>query len=102
MEFSIPIFSTLKASVAGRYDKYDDITSVDDAKTWNAGLEFRPLDNLLFRASYSTSFRAPDMHYVFAERSGSFSAIFDSLYAPVYPPILLIEPYPDDIFTTRP
>jgi iron complex outermembrane receptor protein len=78
VEFSIPIFSMLKASVAGRYDKYDDITSVDDAKTWNAGLEFRPLDSLLFRASYSTSFRAPDMHYVFAERSGSFSAVFDT------------------------
>lgn len=78
VEFSIPIFSMLKASVAGRFDKYDDITAVDDAKTWNAGLEFRPLDSLLFRASYSTSFRAPDMHYVFAERSGSFSAIFDT------------------------
>lgn len=78
VEFSVPIFSMLKASIAGRFDKYDDVTSVDDAKTWNAGLEFRPLDNLLFRGSYSTSFRAPDMHFVFAERSGSFSGVLDT------------------------
>ena len=78
VEFSAPIFDSLKASVAGRFDKYDDVTAVDDAKTWNAGLEWRPLDNLLFRGSYSTSFRAPDMHYVFAERSGSFSSILDT------------------------
>ena len=78
LELSIPILDSLKASLAGRYDKYDDVTAVDDAKTWNAGLEWRPISNLLFRGSYSTSFRAPDMHFVFAERSGSFSAIFDT------------------------
>lgn len=78
VEFSIPILDTLKASVAGRFDKYDDITSVNDARTWNAGLEFRPLDNLMFRGSYSTSFRAPDMHFVFAERSGAYSNVLDT------------------------
>lgn len=78
VEFSVPILESLKGSIAGRFDKYDDVTAVDDAKTWNAGLEWRPVDNLLFRGSYSTSFRAPDMHYVFAERSGSFSAILDT------------------------
>lgn len=78
VEFSIPIFSKLTASLAGRYDRYDDITAVDDAKTWNAGLQWRPLDGLLVRGSYSTTFRAPDMHYVFAERSGSFSSVFDT------------------------
>ena len=59
MELSIPILSSLKAHLAGRLDKYDDVTAVDDAKTWNAGLEWRPLDSLLLRGSYSTSFRAP-------------------------------------------
>lgn len=78
VEFSVPILDSLKASLAGRFDKYDDVTSVDDAKTWNVGLEWRPLDSLMFRGSYSTSFRAPDMHYVFAERSGSFATIFDT------------------------
>ncbi|TCZ87397.1 TonB-dependent siderophore receptor [Lysobacter sp. N42] len=77
VEFSVPILSTLKAQLAARYDKYDDVTAVDDAVTYNAGLEFRPTDSLLFRGSYATSFRAPDMHYVFADTSGFFVGVFD-------------------------
>ena len=77
VETSIPIFSTLKASVAARMDNYNDVTSVDDAFTWNAGLEWRPFSNLLLRASHSTSFRAPDMHWVYADESGFFTSIFD-------------------------
>ena len=77
MELSIPVFEKLKANLAGRYDRYDDATNVDGAFTWSAGLEFRPLDSLLFRGSYATSFRAPDMHYVFAEESGFFTTVLD-------------------------
>ncbi|MGN6224557.1 TonB-dependent receptor plug domain-containing protein [Pseudoxanthomonas sp.] len=77
VEFNVPILSSLTASLSGRWDKYDDITNVDDAKTWGAGLEWRPLENLLFRGSYSTSFKAPDMHYVFNEGSGSFTTTLD-------------------------
>ena len=77
VEFSIPILDSLKASLAARYDKYDDITAVDDAVTWNAGLEWRPWESLLVRGSYATSFRAPDMHYVFADESASFNTIRD-------------------------
>lgn len=77
IEFRIPISSTLQASLAGRYDKYDDITQLDDARTWNAGLEWRPTDSLLVRGSYATSFKAPDMHWVFSEGSGSFSSTTD-------------------------
>lgn len=76
-EIRIPILSTLAASVAARYDKYDDITSVDDAPTYQVGLEFRPIEDLLLRASYATSFRAPDMQLVFAEGAASFSGILD-------------------------
>lgn len=72
LEFSIPLTSTLKASLAGRFDKYDDITAVDDAKTWNAGLEWRPSERLLIRGAYATSFKAPDLHWIFSEGSGSF------------------------------
>lgn len=76
-EFRLPITSMLTAQVAGRYDRYDDITAVDDAFTYNAGLEFRPFENLLLRSSYATSFRAPDMQLVFAEGSASFSGVTD-------------------------
>ncbi len=77
LEFSIPILESLKANVAGRYDKYDDVTNVDDAVTWQVGLEWRPIDSLLFRGSHGTSFRAPDMHYVYAGESGFFTTIVD-------------------------
>lgn len=77
-ELSIPIFESLKMSLAGRFDKYDDITNVDDAKTWAAGLEWRPFDSLLIRGNYSTSFKAPDMHFVYNEGSGSFGNALDT------------------------
>lgn len=76
-EFRVPVLSTLELSLAARYDRYDDITDVNGAPTWGAGFEFRPLKSLLIRGNYATSFKAPDMHYIFSERSGSFGAIVD-------------------------
>ncbi|MFD0725929.1 TonB-dependent receptor plug domain-containing protein [Lysobacter brunescens] len=77
VEFSIPVLSTLNLNLAGRYDRYDDVTNVDGAATWSAGVEWRPVSNLLLRANHATSFRAPDMHYVFATDSGFFTNVFD-------------------------
>jgi iron complex outermembrane receptor protein len=77
VEFKFPLHDTFTANLAARFDQYDDITEVGDAFTWNAGLEWRPFDNLLVRGSYATSFRAPDMHFVFADESGFFSGVFD-------------------------
>jgi outer membrane receptor protein involved in Fe transport len=77
LEISVPIFDSLKLTGATRFDKYDDITNVDDAQTWGAGLEWRPFSNLLIRGNVATSFKAPDMHYVFSERSGSFGTVTD-------------------------
>ena len=76
-EFKFPLHDTLTFSAAARWDKYDDETRVDDAVTYNAGLEWRPTRNLLFRASQSTSFRAPDMHFVYAGPSGFFTSVTD-------------------------
>jgi len=67
----------LNAQLAARRDKYDDISSVDAATTWNLGLEWRPASNFLLRGSYATSFRAPDMQLIYAEGAASFSAILD-------------------------
>jgi iron complex outermembrane recepter protein len=77
IEFSLPLHDTFNATAAARWDKYDDITAVDDAITYNLGIEWRPLDSLLVRGAYATSFRAPDMHFVFADPSGFFSAADD-------------------------
>lgn len=77
LEFRVPILDTLAATVAGRYDKYDDITSVDDALTWQASLEWRPLKNLLIRGTHATSFRAPDLLWIYAGTSASNPFIVD-------------------------
>jgi outer membrane receptor protein involved in Fe transport len=78
LETSIPILETLDATVAARYDKYDDGTSdVGGRLSPMVGLEYRPIESLLLRASYSKSFRAPDMHYVFADNSGFYSNVRD-------------------------
>src|SRR5690606_38488902 len=53
-EFRVPVLDSLTANLAGRYDKYDDITDTDDAVTYIAGLEWRPWDRLLLRGSYAT------------------------------------------------
>ncbi len=76
-ELLVPIHEMLTATAAVRWDKYDDITEVDDALTYGLGLEFRPFSDLLIRGRYSTSFRAPDMHYVFADPSGFFVTLPD-------------------------
>lgn len=76
-EFRIPIFSTLEANAAARWDKYDDISSVDAATTYNIGLEWRPFSNFLVRGSYATSFRAPDMQLIYAGGAASYSSALD-------------------------
>lgn len=79
-EFRAPLLPSLKGTLAGRYDHYDDVTDVDGAATWSTGLEWRPLEPLLVRGTYGTSFRAPDMHFVFAGRSGFFGNIVDEYF----------------------
>ena len=76
-EFLIPVTSTIEASVAGRYDYYDDESDVGGAPTYQLGLTWRPADSLLFRAQYGTTFRAPDLHRLFADPSQGFRQVTD-------------------------
>ncbi len=76
-EFRIPVLKSLTASVAGRYDKYNDISAVSGAFTYNLGLEFRPTERLLVRSNYATSFRAPDMQLIYAQGAASYSSVLD-------------------------
>lgn len=67
VEFRVPLLERLTANLAGRWDKYDDISDVGDATTWQASLEWRPLDSLLIRASRQTSFMAPNIMWLYGE-----------------------------------
>jgi outer membrane receptor protein involved in Fe transport len=77
IEFNVPILASLTGSLAGRYDMYDDASDVGGAFTWQAGLEWRPLDSLLLRGAYATSFRAPDMTYLYSGASSNFYWLTD-------------------------
>ncbi|ALN57621.1 TonB-dependent outer membrane receptor [Lysobacter enzymogenes] len=66
VEFKVPVFKTLDVTTAGRFDRYDDDARKESNFTWNAGIEWRPIESLLVRGAYNTTFRAPDMHYLFA------------------------------------
>lgn len=76
-EFRVPLMKTLTAQIAGRYDKYNDISAIGGAFTYNLGLEYRPTERLLLRSSYATSFRAPDMQLIYAQGAASYSNILD-------------------------
>jgi outer membrane receptor protein involved in Fe transport len=77
-EFNVPIFSQLTGTAAARYDRYTYAGEEIGKSTYNLGLEYRPFDSLLLRSSYATSFRAPDMNYLFAKRTvGYFPSVTD-------------------------
>lgn len=79
-EFNVPITSMLNATLAGRWDKFkngEGTGTGDKDVTYKLGLEFRPIDSLLIRGNYGTAFRAPEMSYVFADPSLSFSNVTD-------------------------
>ena len=78
VEFSVPVFDKLTASLAARYDAYQNVDAGEDsAPTWKVGLEFRPVEGLLLRGNVGTAFRAPDMGYIFTGGNGFFSSETD-------------------------
>lgn len=77
-ELNAPLLQTLTGTLAGRYDRYEFAERSNGKFTYNAGLEFRPRKELLLRANYATSFRAPDMNYIYKARgTGYYSSTTD-------------------------
>ncbi|NVJ50937.1 MAG: TonB-dependent receptor [Gammaproteobacteria bacterium] len=81
-EFLVPLLNDsaagdLELNVAFRRDDYNDDSNVGDASTWKMGLSWKPVDELLVRSTVGTSFRAPDLHLLFADPSVSFSSALD-------------------------
>lgn len=64
-EVRVPVFDMLQLSGATRYDGFNYAGNRVSRFTYNLGGEFRPAENLLFRAAYGTGFRAPDLNYVY-------------------------------------
>lgn len=68
VELAIPVFADmplahrLDVSLAARYSNYD---TIGDATTIKAGVGWRPVEDLLFRGTYSQGFRAPSILELF-------------------------------------
>lgn len=56
IEFSLPLLESLEAQLALRYEDYSDMGSDSNPKI---ALRWQPLPSLMFRASWSTSFKPP-------------------------------------------
>ncbi|MDP3740456.1 MAG: TonB-dependent receptor [Hyphomonadaceae bacterium] len=77
VEFSVPLlkdlpfFESLELSLSGRYT---DVASYGADSTWKAGLSWAVTDELRFRGSQGTSFRAPGLYELYlAEQISSFA-----------------------------
>lgn len=79
LELAIPLLNTaggqsLELSTAARYDHYNDDSSVGGAYTPQIGLMYHPYEDMLIRGSWGKSFRAPDMHRLYAGDTLGFGA----------------------------
>ncbi|AWI09867.1 TonB-dependent receptor plug domain-containing protein [Ereboglobus luteus] len=76
-EIAVPITKWLEAQVAGRYETYSDDGFQERVRP-KVGIKIRPLDWLLLRASYAQSYKAPDLAYLYASQTVTFTS---SMYA---------------------
>lgn len=65
---------SLDLSAALRYDHYLDDSDVGGATTPQVGLTYRPINEVMVRANWGKSFRAPDMHRLYAGLTRSFGS----------------------------
>lgn len=80
VETVMPVLKSLEATLAVRHDRYSDFGSTTNPKL---GLKWRALDNLVFRSSYSTGFRAPTLSQTSRSSIRSFQAVNDPIRCPV-------------------
>lgn len=72
-ELRLPLLDSLTVTGSGRYDAFKIQDSTVDKATYSIGVEFRPIDSLLFRGKYGTAFRAPTLADAFQGRSGYYA-----------------------------
>ena len=76
-ELRMPVLEPLTVTLSGRYDSYDASGRTIDKPTYSVGLEYRPIDSLLFRGKYGTAFRAPTLSDLYQGDSGYYNTVTD-------------------------
>ena len=74
-EWVMPFTSSFEATLAGRFDKYNDYGSDFSPKL---GLRWQPLENLTLRGSVGTGFRAPTLSLLTMKDSFSAESVRDA------------------------
>ncbi|WP_448134126.1 TonB-dependent receptor domain-containing protein [Stenotrophomonas rhizophila] len=72
-ELRMPLLESLTVTGSGRYDAFKIANNTVDKATYSIGVEFRPIESLLFRGKYGTAFRAPSLSDAFQGRSGYYA-----------------------------
>lgn len=70
-ELTLPILKQVTVDTSARYDHYDAEGHPFEHPTYSLGLEYRPVDTLLLRAKYTTSFKAPELNQEFEAQSAN-------------------------------
>lgn len=65
LELQLPLLENLDLSLAGRQDRADWGIDKESKATYSAKIGYRPMDNLLLRASMGTGFKAPGLGQLF-------------------------------------
>jgi len=79
-ELLLPLTDDLEFTLASRYDNYDDASATGGAATNMIKFNWKATDWMRVRGGWGQTFRAPDMHYLFAGESGFFHAGITDYY----------------------
>lgn len=79
-ELNVPILKQVELQLAGRYERYSDKDFGQSVRP-KLGLKIQPTDWLLMRASFSKSFKAPDLAYLYTSSQTSYTG------SPVWDPL---------------
>lgn len=72
-ELGIPVVKQFEVQLAGRYEQYSDDGFARSVRP-KIGFKFHPLSWLTLRGSFSKSFKAPDLAYLYTSSQTSFVA----------------------------
>ncbi len=77
VEFSLPLWDNFESQIAARFEDYGG--NIGSNVSPKVAVSWRPIDELLLRASYSQSFRAPTIQVVEESFESFFSTPIDPL-----------------------
>ena len=71
-ELDVPVIKQVELQIAGRFENYSDKDFAQSVRP-KLGIKYHPTDWLVLRGSYSKSFKAPDLAYLYTSRLTTFT-----------------------------